>query len=69
MPNISNFENLMKSNTIRNLELNKSGKDKIISRSVLERMFANYEPPTEQEGFDQIKKIDVDSRLGRMNQA
>lgn len=66
MPDHSNFDNLMKSNDFRNTELKKSGKDKNITRSVLQMMFDRYEPPTEEEGFDRITDIDVNARLSKV---
>ena len=58
--------NLMKSNEFRDIELKKSGKDKIITRQVLQMMFDRYEPPTEEEGFDRVTEIDVNSRLSKI---
>jgi GTPase Era involved in 16S rRNA processing len=67
MPDISNFDNLMKSNEFRNIELTKSGKNKNISRLVLQMMFDRYEPPTEEEGFDRVTEIDVNPRLAKFS--
>jgi hypothetical protein len=66
MPDSSNFDNLMKSNEFRNTELSKTGKDKNISRNVLQMMFDRYEPPTEEEGFDRVTEIDVNPRLSNI---
>jgi len=66
MPDESNFDNLMKSNDFRNLELKKIGKDKEINRNILRMMFDRYEPPTEEEGFDRITDIDVNARLSKV---
>lgn len=66
MPDSSNYESLLKSNELRNIELKKQGKDKDITRSVLQMMIDRYEPPTEEEGFDRITDIDVNPRLSKI---
>lgn len=66
MPDYSNFDNLMKSNELRDEELKKSGKDKTITRKILQSMFDRYEPPTEDEGFDRVTDIDVNTRLSNI---
>lgn len=66
-PDRSNFDNLMKSNELRNTELKKKGNDKDITRNLLKIMFDRYEPPTEEEGFDRVTKIDTNARLSKMS--
>ena len=67
MPDESNFDNLMKSNEKRNAQLKKKGKDKDITRDLLRIMFNRYEPPTENEGFDRVSDVDVNTRLSKMS--
>ena len=62
-PDISLFEPLLKINQNRDEELKKIGKRKNISDVVLKQMFNRYEPPTEEEGFNRITKIDISDRL------
>ena len=67
MPNPSNFDNLMESNERRNAKFLRVGKSKYISSAVLQMMFDRYEPPTEEEGFDRVTKIDVNTRLSNLS--
>ena len=61
------IDNLMKSNEKRNAQLKKKGKDKDITRDLLRIMFNRYEPPTENEGFDRVSDVDVNTRLSKMS--
>lgn len=65
MPDTSNFDNLLKINEQRDRELNKKGKKKTITRKILQTMFDRYEAPSEEEGFDRVTNIDINSRLSK----
>jgi len=59
----NNFEKLVRSNELRDIEHMKVGRRKTLPRHFLKIMIDKYEKPTEEEGFDIIKKIDVDTRI------
>lgn len=67
MPSEDNIDNLLKSNSNRNLELKKQGKEKNISSKVIFDMLKNYEEPTEEEGFDRVVNVDVNSHLSKLS--
>lgn len=59
----NNFDKLVRSNELRDMEHMKVGKRKTLPKEFLRIMIDKYEKPTEEEGFDIIKKIDVDTRI------
>jgi hypothetical protein len=62
-----NFEKLVRSNELRDIEHMKVGRRKTLPRHFLKIMIDKYEKPTEEEGFDIIKKIDTDTRLTNLS--
>jgi predicted kinase len=66
-PELSQLDNLLKINVERDESLKKIGKRKIITNEILTSMMERYEPPSEEEGFNRITKIDISDRLNKVS--